>query len=242
MHLIKLNAIPSTNDFLKELIQSSIVENFTCVVAENQTQGRGQMGATWSVEQGKNLTFSIYIENIISDIAQIYLLNVAVAVSIFKVLEEHKISKLAIKWPNDIMAEGKKLGGILIENSIKGDGSITSIVGIGLNVNQSEFENMPLATSMFNITTATFDKDLLLSNLTSQIENTLMSLRNNSSELWATYKNNLFRKDLPTAFEVSDGKRIMGIIRDVTEQGLLVMEDDDENLNYYNLKEIKMLY
>lgn len=242
MHLIKLNAIPSTNDFLKELIQKEFVENFTCVVAENQTKGRGQMGAVWSTEQGKNLTFSVYVENVISDIADIYLLNVAVAVSVVKVLQQNLISKTAIKWPNDIMADNKKLGGILIENSIKGDGSITSIVGIGLNVNQKNFEDVPTASSMATNTDKIYDKELVLTELLKELENSIVSMKYHSAELWSIYKSNLFKKNIPTVFEVEEGVRIMGIIRDVNSQGLLILEHENESRHTYNIKELKMLY
>ena len=242
MRLIKLDAISSTNDFLKEMILSNSVENYTCVVAENQTDGRGQRGAGWTVESGKNLTFSIYIQDAISDISEIYLLNVAISVSIIEILKRNNISNLSIKWPNDIMAEGKKLGGILIENSIKGDGSITSIVGIGLNVNQLLFENLPTATSMSRISSSTFDKELLLLEFLDKIEATLSTIKFRSEDLWSFYKLNLFRKDLPTAFELETGKRIMGIIRDVSAQGLLLVEHEDDQIASYNIKEIKMLY
>lgn len=242
MNILKLNAIPSTNDYLKKLVQVGTVENFTCVVAENQTKGRGQMGAVWTAEEGKNLTFSVYIQDAIFDIAEIYLLNVAIAVSLYKVLKRQQIAKLSVKWPNDIMAENKKIGGILIENTLKGDGSITSIVGVGLNVNQKQFKNMPTATSMAIVASQLFDKDELLVNILTEIEKTTTDMRSNAASLWTTYKSHLFKKDVPMAFEIVDGERFMGIIKDVNPQGLLVVESEDDSVNLYNIKEIKMLY
>lgn len=242
MQIIKLNAIPSTNDYLKKLAQAGIVENFSCVVAENQTQGRGQMGAEWTVDEGKNLTFSLYIENVIYDIAEIYLLNVAVAVSLYNVLNRQNISKLAVKWPNDIMAENKKIGGVLIENTIKGDGSFTSIVGIGINVNQKRFENMPAASSMAIIASRLFDKEVLLVDFVMEIEKTVLAMKSNVLSLWTIYKKHLFKIDVPMAFEIANGDKFMGIIKDVSPQGLLIVEHSDESLHYYNIKEIKMLY
>lgn len=242
MNLVKLNAIPSTNDYLKKLAQLGSVKNFTCVVAENQTKGRGQMGAEWTVEEGKNLTFSIYIEDVILDISEIYLLNVAIAVSLYNVLKSQKIAKLSVKWPNDIMAENKKIGGILIENTLKGDGSITSIVGVGLNVNQKQFGNMPTASSMSVVAARVFDKEMLLEEIVREIEKTVVSMNNNAMMLWSTYKSHLFKKDVPMAFEIANGSRFMGIIKDVSPQGLLVVESEDNGLQYYNIKEIKMLY
>ena len=242
MRIVKLNAIPSTNDYLRKLSQDQELENFTCCVAENQTKGRGQMGAQWSVEEGKNLTFSVYIEKVIADVSQIYLLNVAVAVSIFKTLENYNIPKLAIKWPNDIMADTKKIGGILIENSIRGDGTINSIVGIGLNVNQINFEEMPSASSLALVTSSIFDKEVILINLLKELEITVTGMNYNCEKLWRTYKAQLFKKDVLMVFEVADGKKLMGIIKDVSRQGLLIVEHDDDNFKNYNIKEIKMLY
>ena len=242
MRIVKLNAIPSTNDYLRKLSQDQELENFTCCVAENQTQGRGQMGAQWSVEEGKNLTFSVYIEKVISDVSQIYLLSVAVAVSIFKTLENYNIPKLAIKWPNDIMADTKKIGGILIENGIRGDGTINSIVGIGLNINQINFEEMPSASSLSLVTSSIFDKEVILIDLLKELEITVTGMNYNSEKLWNIYKAQLFKKDVLMVFEVADGKKLMGIIKDVSPQGLLVVEHDDDNYKNYNIKEIKMLY
>lgn len=242
MRIVKLNAIPSTNDYLKMLSQTEALKNFCCCVTENQTQGRGQMGAQWLSEQGKNLTFSVYIEKVIEDISQIYLLNVAVAVSIFKVLNTYKIPKLSIKWPNDIMADTKKIGGILIENSIRGDGSIVSIVGIGINVNQMNFEEMPSASSMAATMSTFFDKEILLENLLEVLKTSVVEMNRNSEALWSIYKAQLFKKDVPAVFEDSAGNKVMGIIRDVSSQGLLIIEHEDDHLKYYNIKEIKMLY
>ena len=242
MRIVKLSAIPSTNDYLKKLSQAENLENFTCVVADNQTAGRGQMGAQWDVVEGKNLTFSVFIKNVIFKINEIYLLNVAVAVSLYQVLEKNNLSKLSVKWPNDIMAENKKIGGILIENTIKGDGDITSIVGIGINVNQMEFSDIPTASSMAIITSQLFDKEQLLEAFIKEIENTVLNMKANSADLWNTYKSNLFKINIPVAFEIANSEQFMGIIKDVNPQGLLVVEREDDSLQYYNIKEIKMLY
>ena len=108
MNIIKLDATPSTNDFLKALLTNQFVENFTVVTAENQTSGRGQMGAKWEVESGKNLTFSVLVKDVLTEINSIFHLNVLVAVSIIEALEHFNIPNLAIKWPNDILAEHKR--------------------------------------------------------------------------------------------------------------------------------------
>ena len=119
MKVIKLNAIHSTNTFLKDLSKNTILENFTIVVTKNQTNGRGQQDSSWVSEPNKNLTFSVYLNDLQLNISAKKYLNYAVSLAIFTVLKQKNIPNLAIKWPNDIVSGNKKLCGILIENSIQ---------------------------------------------------------------------------------------------------------------------------
>ncbi|MGK4568881.1 biotin--[acetyl-CoA-carboxylase] ligase [Flavobacterium sp. 3HN19-14] len=220
------------------------LENFTVVSAENQTKGKGQMGAKWVSEIGKNLIMSILIKDLLPDINQIYNLNVAVAVSIIEVLEDYKIPQLSVKWPNDIMAGNKKVGGILIENSIRSSGEIFSIVGIGLNVNQSNFEDLPKASSLSVATGISFDKEELLVKITERIEqNSALIFENQPEILWKRYLSFLFKKGIPMAFEITaSGERIMGIITDVSADGKLLLKVEDDSIKSFGIKEIQMLY
>lgn len=243
MELIKLDAIGSTNDFLKELTTNQIVENFTTVSAENQTNGRGQMGSKWVVESGKNLTMSILIKDLLLEVSTVYTLNVAVALAVIVVLESYKIPKLSIKWPNDILADSKKIGGILIENSIKSDGEIFSIVGIGLNVNQINFDKFPKASSLRVITECFFEKEELLYKIVEAIcFNTVKILNGYSEELWEIYNNKLFKKGIPTLFQNESGHRFMGIIQQVLKTGELEVLLEDDCIQTFGIKEIKMFY
>src|SRR4051812_14072234 len=115
MKLIKLDAIDSTNDFLKSLSSQDELENFTVVTAENQTKGKGQMGAKWQSESGKNLIMSVLVKDFLFDNEQVFNLSIIVATSVIEVLKTFDIPELSIKWPNDIMSYTKKIGGILIE-------------------------------------------------------------------------------------------------------------------------------
>ncbi len=243
MNIIKLDAINSTNDYLKGLLQKQFVENFTIVTAENQTNGRGQMGSQWNVEEGKNLTFSVLVKDLLLEISHIFHLNVAVAVSIIEALSFLEIKDLAIKWPNDILAEGKKIGGILIENSIKSDGEIFSVVGIGLNINQKDFQNLPKASSISILKNAEFDKqEVLVSILQNMGRNISMVMNKNTGPLWQKYHSCLYKKDIPMPFEDKDGKKFMGIIKEVDKDGKLRVELEDNSIKGYDIKEIKMLY
>jgi len=243
MQLIKLDAIDSTNDYLKKLSIGGHVENFTVVCTENQTNGRGQMGAKWISEAGKNLTMSVLIKDVLTDINDIYNLNVAVTLGVIKSLEKYNIPKLSIKWPNDILSDNKKIGGILIENSIKTNGEIVSIVGIGLNINQKNFADLPKASSLSIIMGLEFDKNEILKVITGNIKINAGRLMNNESlKLWADYNERLFKKGIPMPFENLNRQQFMGIIQGVSEDGRLQLLLEDDSIQLFGIKEIQMLY
>jgi BirA family biotin operon repressor/biotin-[acetyl-CoA-carboxylase] ligase len=243
MNLIKLDAIDSTNDFLKQMSKKQIVENFTTVVAKTQTKGKGQMGSTWDSESGKNLIMSILIKDILKNTDEIFHLNVAIALSVIQLLEDLNLPKLSIKWPNDIMSDNKKLCGILIENSFKSDNKIESIVGIGLNVNQKAFESLPKASSLAVVMDKEFELDLILEQLIFQIKkNCSLILSNQSAVLWNQFHQYLFKINIPMAFEDANQKRFMGIIQGVSNEGMLELLLEDDSIMTYGIKEIQMLY
>ena len=243
MNIIKLDAIDSTNDFLKKLSQNETLENLTIVTAKSQTNGKGQMGAKWISEPYKNLIMSILIKDLLLDINAIFNLNVAIALSIIEILESLKIPNLAIKWPNDIVAENKKIGGILIENSIKSNGTIESVVGIGLNVNQTNFENLPNASSIKCILNKDFDLDEILMKIIDELKSTLLDLKNENSDLlWKKYNAKIFKTGVPMPFEDVNKKHFMGIIQQVKKNGQLELLLEDDSLKCFQIKEIQMLY
>lgn len=242
MNLIKLDAIDSTNDFLKNLAGKQSLENFTTVCASNQTNGRGQMGSKWTSEEGKNLTMSVYLKEISILNSEIFLLNCIVSLAVFNTLKKYEITNLAIKWPNDIMSDQKKIGGILIENNINYKQKITSVVGIGINVNQTDFRFLPKASSMALVKNATFEIDKLTMELVESIQFYVKLFENNNIELLDNYNEIIFRKGIPTAFQDNSGKQFMGIIKGVEINGKLTLETSNKTIQYFDLKEIQMLY
>ena len=242
MKLIKLDAIDSTNEFLKGLSNKQELENFTVVTAENQTKGKGQMGAVWASEMGKNLILSVLVKDFLSDICQIYDLNIIASLAVIDALEWYNIPNLSIKWPNDIMSDNKKIGGILIENSIKSDGTIVSIVGLGLNVNQTNFENLPKASSLSVICNLKFNKEDLLFSIIDNIERKVSVGKQNSDTFWTDYSNKLFKKGVPMPFSDQSNQKFMGIIQGITAIGKLEILLEDDSVAEFDIKEIQMLY
>jgi BirA family biotin operon repressor/biotin-[acetyl-CoA-carboxylase] ligase len=242
MKLIKLDAIDSTNEFLKGLSSQQTLENFTVVTAENQTKGKGQMGSVWDSEVGKNLIMSVLIKDFLPDTNQIFNLNIAVSMAVIQALNELWIPKLTIKWPNDIMSDHKKMGGILIENSIKSDGTIFSVIGLGLNVNQVDFKNLPQATSLAVVCKTQFDREQILSGIVERLKYNVRFWNQNSTALWAGYQESLFKTGVPMPFKDIKNQHFMGIIQGVSVSGKLQVLLENEAVMEYDIKEIQMLY
>ena len=243
MKLIKLDAIDSTNDFLKALATTQDLENFSVVSAQSQTKGRGQMGTVWTTENGKNLIMSVFVKDFVSTIEKVFDLNVLVSVSIIQSLESLNIPKLSIKWPNDIMSGSFKIGGVLIENNIKYTGSVYSIVGLGLNVNQTLFADLPKASSLAVVCDLNFDKDLILELIIKKMQTNILVFNENIELFNDLYSSMLFKKNVPMAFKnLSLNINFMGIIQGVSETGKLLLMLEDDSIQSFEIKEIQMLY
>ena len=242
MQLIKLNATDSTNNYLKQLILERTLDDFSVVVANHQTNGRGQRGSSWLSEKDKNLTFSVLKRNISIVANQQFLLNILVSLSIVKSLEGFNIPKLAIKWPNDILSDHHKISGILIENLIKNKQIEYAIIGIGLNVNQVKFEGLSKVSSLKNIMPLAVDKDELLTKIIDKLKMYFKLYSENGSEfLNSEYESYLFRKDKPSTFSSHDNSLFTGIIRGVSTSGKLCVQMEDFNKEF-DLKELKLIY
>jgi len=155
--LIKLNAIDSTNEYIK-MIKSFSSDNLLCVYTFNQTMGKGQRSNIWISEPFMNLcvSFCYRPSNEISDDFS-FKLNMLVSNKIFEFLNQNNIPSLNVKWPNDILSDKKKIAGILIESTIKNNKVGDYIIGIGLNVNQFDFGDLKQASSLKKITNINYD-------------------------------------------------------------------------------------
>lgn len=238
MNIHKLSAINSTNDYLKELYTKVDLENFTVVSADFQTKGKGQVVSKWNSENGKNLLFSVLLKFDNFDIQDSAFLNFAVSNSIYYVLKTY-LPSIKIKWPNDIMAGNKKICGILIENSVKNKKINHSVVGIGLNVNQLIFPNLPQATSLKILLDKNIDKDFLLKELIIALKDEIYYLENKKlSYLKKTYQDSLFKINIPSMFKSKNNNVFMGKIIGVSKTGLLQVEMESGIVREYANKEI----
>ena len=243
MKIIKLSAIDSTNSFLKEMASNSVVENFTVVVTDNQIKGRGQQGSIWESEAGKNLIFSVFVDFKSLNISDKKYLNYAVSLAVFEVLQQENIPGITIKWPNDILSAKKKIAGILIENSLKGPKISSSVIGIGLNVNQTSFSSsLEKASSLKIISSRTFDLEKLLIEMVTSLKSKIALLNLKAFErIETSYLNVLYKKNIPTMFKDSNDVLFMGIILGISKDGKLQVELEDETFKEFGFKEISFL-
>jgi BirA family biotin operon repressor/biotin-[acetyl-CoA-carboxylase] ligase len=157
--LIHLASVGSTNLHASDLLSGKQISGPTVILADFQTEGKGQGSNLWESGPSLNLLFSVVIfPEKIKAKEQFYISKIA-AISIREMLSEH-IPHVRIKWPNDILVKKQKISGILIENTLKSDEISTSVIGIGINVNQSEF-TVP-ATSLKNESGKESDRITLL--------------------------------------------------------------------------------
>lgn len=242
MQLIKLNAIDSTNSFLREMIFSKVVSDYTIVVAKHQTKGRGQMGTVWHSSKDKNLMFSVFKDLSMHDVEFPFYISMAISLAVFKTLKALHIPDLSIKWPNDILSANKKVCGILIENVIKNKLNST-IIGVGLNVNQTEFKGIPNASSLKKITGIQYDLDEILHHIINHIKTYSKLLEQGDYEVVkAEYEANLFRINKPSTFKNTDGELFSGFIIGVTKYGKLRVVIEDKIEKRFDFKEVILLY
>ncbi|MFN0050410.1 MAG: biotin--[acetyl-CoA-carboxylase] ligase [Cytophagales bacterium] len=233
----------STNEILMELIKLGNVEDGMIVVTDEQTAGKGQRGNKWFSEPHKNLTFSIAIDVSFLNISQIFNLNMAVCLGITKVLKDldHSLSIFyKIKWPNDIYFRDNKIGGILIETVFKADKSLWAVIGIGLNVNQTDFGRLN-ANSLKNIHLRDFDLAELLEKLALSIESNMeQKSLVDFNYLKFNYLTHLHRFEILAEFKNINGVDFVGIIKGVEDTGKIAIESEGK-LRYYDKQEVKFV-
>ena len=240
-NIVSLDEIDSTNLYLKEHINRNAKEIEGLVVTtKSQTSGRGQKGNIWKSEKGKNLTFSIYLKPTIAVNDQ-FLVSKVISLGIIDFLSDLGLQQLKIKWPNDIYCKDRKIAGILIENAIRENKIISSVVGIGLNVNQLQFdlENKPTSILM-QLGGESFNLNKLLDQLLFFIEKRYMILKkDNNQPINEAYISLMYGIGECKKYEVNN-EILEGTILGVNGIGRLELEVNNE-IKSLDLKEVKFL-
>ena len=238
----------STNSLaFEEAISKELPDGFAWI-AGHQTAGRGQRGNTWNTEPHQNLTFSILLKPTPSLFEKQFYLSKAIANGILAGLENWSRAtqgenfNFEIKWPNDIYLDGVKMGGILIENNFQSGKWAFAVVGIGLNINQTNFENIR-GTSLRSYLDLTNPISLneIYGYICEGIEQSYVLFQNQSFEkIDEIYHERLFRRSQWAIYE-DQKERFEGKILGVNEQGLLEIEKEF-TVESYDLKEISFIF
>ena len=243
--LVALDETDSTNQHLSRLCnerQEAIAE-FTTVVAEFQTAGKGQRGNTWEAEEGKNLLFSFVLYPTFLEARRQFILSQIVSLAIKEELSRWS-DEITIKWPNDIYWKDKKICGILIENDLAGHNIARSISGIGININQELFRSdAPNPVSLKQITGQEHDRSSILAHILRRVEIYYNSLRTEepniySAEIAARYARSLYRRRGLHPYEDANGKFLARLLR-VEQDGRLILEDESGRERQYLFKEVQ---
>ena len=241
-NIIKLDATESSNDWLKERFNSGDCSDGDLVWVRNQTQGRGQRNKHWKTEPMKNLTFSLFKYFTKLTIKEAFAINCAITLSITKALLKFEDLDIKLKWPNDILSGNSKIGGILIENIIKGNLIKASIIGIGVNINQEYFEGLPNASSLFQKKGYKTEIADVLNGILVFLEVYLDRISDEGSlSLRLEYEDLLFQKGKISTFK-KHNEEFQGIILGVTENGLLRIRKISGEVFDYASGTIEMIY
>ena len=234
--IIKLNEVDSTNEYMKNLYSKQIIEHGLVVVAAEQNKGRGQHGKLWDSNVGENLLFTFFSKKTRLTKEQF---SFAVSVAVLELVKRYvSQEKVTVKWPNDVLVNGEKIAGILIENRLKGDSIEASFVGVGLNVNQLSFSRFTrMACSLKSLTGKTIDVDVLTKELWQLVA---LNLERNEEEVKALYDASLYVLGEKVPFLVK-GKQTQLTVVKVNLKGELVVRNDEGKLLFFYMGELKYL-
>ena len=233
--IVHIDETDSTNSWLRKRLAADERSAANLVVwAEYQTAGRGCGTNRWESERGENLTFSILIHPKELPAMQQFHISMAISLAICEAIGQY-IGDVSIKWPNDIYWRNGKIGGILIENTLKGNIIMESIIGVGLNVNQRVFKSdAPNPVSMWQICEHETDREALLKEILEAFERIL------DSKIREQYLSKLYRRKGYHPYADKEGAFMAEIVT-VEDDGHLVLHDDNGKERRYAFKEVQFI-
>lgn len=239
--IIHISETNSTNNYLKELLQTQNVDEGTVVWADFQSAGKGQRGNGWESEAGKNILFSIVLFPGFIKAGEQFILSQIVSLAVANCLQEYT-EGISIKWPNDIYWNEKKICGILLENTILEDNIGHSVAGIGININQENFRSeAPNPVSLKQITNRDYNLEEILKTVVDNINAYYQQIKiGKTYSLIKQYKESLFRKDGYHLY--NDGiSNFLARIQDVDSSGILILKTKEGEERHFAFKEVKYI-
>ena len=237
--LIHLDEVASTNDLAREWLETGKAGHGAVFTTEFQKAGKGRDNAIWESDRGKNLLLTLILESESFRVESRVELNIIISLSLHDLLNRYYRGRTKIKWPNDIFVDEGKIAGILIENSIQGKNIRSSIIGIGININQEKFE-YENAVSMKLLDGQNHLKEEILFGLLDCIKHRLSSWKPGiSANLHEEYERNMYKLNEQSRF-MKNNAPFTGVIRGMDESGRLIL-DKENQLHYFENREIQML-
>lgn len=242
VRVIRLDEVDSTNRWLRENVAAD--EATTVCVADFQTAGRGCGTNSWESERGKNLLFSLLMHPDGIAARQQFQISMATALAVCDAMGDFGIKDIRVKWPNDIYWNDQKLCGMLIENRLSGTAIRDSIIGIGLNVNQTDFrfplaagydaQTDPTPVSMRQILGREIDREAVLRSIVGHLK--ICSCMADYTRM--RYNALLYRRDgQPHRFRDGEGD-FQAEVLEVDELGKLLLKKADGRVVFYGFKEV----
>lgn len=219
MSILTFDTLDSTNSYLKR--NGKYLDHFTVVQANHQEQGKGRLGRSWQ-DQGNSLLFSILLKEKIEP-ERVPLLSLLAGASVVLTLEHYGLTPL-VKWPNDTLVSEKKISGILTEAVSEGE-DIFYIVGIGINLNQKEFEGelSQKATSLFLLTKKEYDKEEVLTVLLSYFTSLYQDYIQGGKKFLTVVKSHSYLDQKEVSLDYY-GEHIHGTVIEITDKGTLLLD------------------
>ncbi len=238
--VIKLDTVSSTNSYALDLIKNDDIDEGVTIVTKYQIAGKGQQDNFWESEKEKNLLFSVILHPCFVKVEKQFLLSKAVSLAVTDFVKT-EVSNVTIKWPNDIYVDDKKISGILIENTLSGNIISNTVVGIGLNINQTGFRSdVPNPVSLKMLTNKTYNLNDCFNQLCYFIEKRYKELKKDFNKINFEYLKNLYRFNSYNLYESRGGKFLAKIIN-VENNGELILETQQGEIKKFFFKEVSFL-
>jgi len=241
---IFLPQVESTNSYATALLKNVNLPEGSVIYSSHQTHGRGQRGNSWISGPGLNLAASYVLRPTFLPIDKLFYMYIISALAVHDVMAEILSDSqfdIKIKWPNDILVNSKKIAGILNENILSTSAASTTVVGIGININQEDFAGIENATSLKLLREKNYDIDSVLKALHRHLENYYLKLKNKHFEtILNTYYSFFYKINQPQEFKVNDSIENF-TIKGINDKGLLDLKDKKGDHHYFDIKQIKWI-
>lgn len=240
---IHLNEVDSTNSYATAMLRQINLLDGTLFYTFSQLKGRGQRENTWEAEPDKNIAMSVVLSPSFVNVNQQFLLTQITSLALADLMAElmGQSTKIAIKWPNDIYVNNRKIAGVLIENILKQNTIQNTVIGVGINVNQLEFKSAPNATSLKMQTGKDFDLILIIEKFCEYLEAYYLKLKSGKLlELNEKYLSNLYQLNEWKNYQIDEQVK-EGMIQGVSNEGKLMVMFRDNAAQQFDLKQIIFL-